>query len=367
MFKIKNNIYLSIGASFMFLAACSSAANEGEKTEKNIEPIYELTHPIKDQPRYSLILPGELNPYEQVSLHAKIKGFVKKIYVDRGSEVRKGQLLALLEAPEITHQHLFSKENENKAEEEYRYAQQSYTRLKNAADTKGAVAEVELDRALSDLKMKRSAFEASKAQSSIPKQLNNYLRITAPFDGVITQRNISEGALVGENTDALFNIAQNSKLRLTVSIPEKHAQSIHENMEVQFTINGQPGQSYAAHLSRASKLIERKRRALMVEFDVDNKPGRLSGGEYAQVHLSLMRPDETFWVPASSVVKSQSGTYIWIVEDNNSLKKMPVLIGTKIDSLQEVFGLENSDIQLLKSGNEELSEGMKINTRKNSK
>jgi RND family efflux transporter MFP subunit len=268
--------------------------------------------------------------------------------------------LALLEAPEITQEYLSAKSNESKFNEEYLYAEHAYERLKEAAKTSGAVAGIELDKALSNLNSAKAALDASKAQSGIPRQLNSYLRITAPFDGIITQRNSSAGALVGDGTEPLFNLAQNQKLRLTVSIPEKHAQAIHQGMDIDFTINGLPGQSFTAALSRASNLIQSDGRSLITEFDVDNSKGILSGGEYAQVRLHLKRPENTIWVPSTSLVRAQSGTFIWKVDENHQLQKIPVIEGSKLDALQEVYGLINEKDLVVKNGSEEMVEGTQV-------
>lgn len=360
MTKISKYLKIIISISISFLAACSSNINQKQEDNVPVEPTVEVISPIKDQPTYTISLPGELKPYEQVNIYAKVKGFIKEIYVDRGSYVKKGQLLALLEAPEITHQYLSAKSDENKFNEEYLYAEQAYERLKNAAKTSGAVAGIELDRALRDLNSAKAALDASKAQSDIPHQLNSYLRITAPFDGLITQRNSSTGALVGDGTEPLFNLAQNQKLRLNVAIPEKHAQSIHQGMNIEFTINGLPGQFFTATLSRASNLIQNEGRSLMTEFDVDNSKGLLSGGEYAQVRLHLKRSESTIWIPSTSLVRAQSGTFVWKVDENHQLQKIPVIEGSKLDTLQEVYGLIDERDLVVKNGSEEMNEGAQI-------
>jgi RND family efflux transporter MFP subunit len=360
MTKISKYLKVIISISIPFFTACSSNINQKQEDNIPVEPTVEVTSPIKDQPLYAISLPGELKPYEQVNIYAKVKGFIKEIYVDRGSFVKKGQLLALLEAPEITQQYLSAKSNESKFNQEYLYAEQAYERLKEAAKTSGAVAGIELDKALSNLNSAKAALDASKAQSGIPQQFNSYLRITAPFEGLITQRNISAGALVGDGTDPLFNLAQNQKLRLTIAIPEKHAQSIHQDMDIDFTINGLPGQSFTAALSRASNLIQSDGRSLITEFDVDNSKGILSGGEYAQVRLHLKRPENTIWVPSTSLVRAQSGTFIWKVDENHQLQKIPVIEGSKLDALQEVYGLINEKDLVVKNGSEEMVEGTQV-------
>jgi len=362
MYKISKSPIFILVPTLLLITACSKNTKQ-ETQERSAIPTLEIVSPIVDQPFYTINLPGELKPYEEVEIHAKIKGFVKKIYVDRGSFVKKGQLLAVLEAPEITQQYLSAKSNENKYTQEYLFAQQAYERLKNAALTGGAVADIELDRALSTLNGAKAALEASNAQSGIPAQLNSYLRILAPFDGMIVERRISEGALVGDNTKELFNLAQTKKLRLTIAIPEKYSQSVRKGMKVNFTVNSIPDKSFEADLSRSASVIQKDGRALFTEFDVINNNGELNGGEYAQVQLELQRPNKTTWVPTSSVVRSQSGTFILKVGDQQKIKKISIKEGGRIDTLQEVFGMINEADHIIKNGSEELHEGMAINIK----
>ena len=347
----------------MLVSACSAPAQQTEK-EDNMQPTIETVSPTLDQPFYTVNLPGELKPYEEVQIHAKIKGFVKKIHVDRGSLVRKGQLLAVLEAPEIMQQYLSAKSDETKYDQEYIFAKQAYDRLKKAAETGGAVAEIELDKALSELNAAKAAVEASKAQAGIPAQMNSYLRIVAPFDGVVMERKVSEGALVGENTGELFKLAQTGKLRLTIAVPEKYSRSVHKGMKVSFTVNSLPGNSFEAVLSRSSSVIQRDDRALFTEFDVINDNGELSGGEYAQVQMQLQRSAKTFWVPESSIIRTQSGNFVLKIDDQQKVKRIAVVEGRKINNLQEVFGEIGMTDVFIKNASEELEEGsvVKVST-----
>lgn len=340
----------------LIISACSEKEKQSGHEEQAI-PTVEVVSPMLDQPLYTAQLPGELKPYEEVKVHAKIKGFVKKVYVDRGTLVKKGQLLAVLDAPEIMQRYLSAKSDEIKYDQEYIFAKQAYDRLKTAAQTGGAVAEIELDRALSQLNSAKAALEASKANSGIPAQMNSYLRIVAPFDGVVTERKVSEGALVGDNTGELFSLAQTGKLRLTIAVPEKFSQSLRTGMEVEFTVNSLPGRSFEAQLSRSSNVIQRDGRALFAEFDVANDNGELSGGEYAQVHLQLQRSDKTTWVPENSVIRTQSGTYVLKVDEEQKVKRIAVTEGGRIDTLQEIFGTIDIADKVIKNASEELKEG----------
>ena len=362
------NIALDVIASGLaaVLSACSTGKSEETKTDRKASstPIVEVTSPLSDQPVYPLSLPGELKPFEQVDVFAKAKGFVKKLYVDRGSRVKKGQLLAVLEAPEISQQYLSVQSNERKLYESYLYSRQAYQRLKKAAAKNGAVAEIELDRAKAQLRSDSAAYHSAKASTGASAQLKDYLRIIAPFSGTIVSKNVSVGALVGENNSTpLFTIAQQERLRLTVSVPEKHAHSVTKNTLATFTVSNRPGKAHKASLSRNSGLLDQQNRSIAVEFDVDNRNQTLAGGEYAQVNLMLKRPDSTLWLPASSVVQAQSGVFVLKIE-NGVVERIPVALGIRKKEMQEVFGDLTAADRILKSGTEELEEGAAVQIKK---
>lgn len=349
---------------FVFASCGSSPSGEAakEKPVAEKEPLkVEVINPVSDRPNYELSLPGELSAYEEVAIYPKVKGFVKNIYVDRGSKVKKGQLLAVLEAPEIDQRHLSARSDEKKAYEDYTYSRQSYDRLRKASQKTGAVAAIELDKALSKLKSDSAGYVAIKSNTGVSAQLQQYLSIRAPFDGTVTDKQVSVGALVGENmAGPLFTIIQNERLRLTVDIPEKHTAALSKDTKVSFTVSGQPGKVFQSVLSRKGEFLQQKSRSLTAEFDVVNKGNQFGGGEYAQVSLNMRRPEATLWLPPSSVVKSQAGVFILVV-DNGLLKRVPVKTGLRKGDLLEVFGELTAKDQVLKTGTEELKEGEKVN------
>lgn len=342
------------------LLSCSAKSEEKkqETTSAKKEPVSLETEAIQFiKPSYAISIPGELEPFDEVQLYAKVQGFVQKIYVDRGTYVRKNQLLAILEAPEMDQQYLSDKSKQEKMHSDYIFAKQSYERLLEASATDGAVAKIELDRAKSMMLGAKSAFESSKAGTAHASQLKQYLRIVAPFDGVITQRNLSTGALVGPGSNQpLFTIAQGNKLRLTLAIPEKHTASIQDGMKAKFTVSSYPGELFEAKLSRTSGLLNTQNRSLTLEFDVNNSDKKLQGGEYAQVKLNLQRKSPSYWVNPKSIVNAQSGTFIMTLS-NNEIKRVLVKEGVRLDSLVEVFGDIPAQAQVLKKPSEELKEG----------
>lgn len=344
------------------LASCSQKESSSKKHMPTQHPKLAVSQVMQLRPAYNIILPGTLKPYEQVEIYAKMKSFVKKIYVDRGSIVQQGELLAALDAPELNEQYLSNRSDVSKLHADYLFSKQSYRRLKEAAASNGAVSAIELERAKSKMQSDSAAYVAARSTANAAAQVNDYLRISAPFDGVITSRNVSAGALVGEgNATPLFTIAQKSKLRLTVSVPEKYAASVNDHTQITFHVNDYPGRIYTASISRSSRLINEEDHSVTIEFDVDNKDGALNGGEYAQVRLQLQRHDSTLWVPASSIVHAQSGVFVEKPDANNIIRYVPVAEGNTIDSVTEVFGQLRKGDTVLKTGSEEIQDKQRIN------
>lgn len=365
LFHSKSKFYykVQLGAYVMavclVLMSCSTKSQQNNQQTSppqitNEQPDIHQAVPVKfTKPTFSLSLPAQLAPYQQVALYAKVSGFVKKLYVDRGDHVQAGQLLAVLEAPEMHQQYLSDKSMEEKLKSDYLYAKQAYERITDASKTSGAVAQMELDRAEGAMQSAKSAYEASKAGAMGSKNLQKYLRIIAPFDGVIAQRNVSNGALVGTNSgQPLFMLAQRNRLRLTLSLPEKYASSVSKGMKATFTVNARPADHFEATLSRTSGLLDQQDRSLTLEFDVNNNAGKLQGGDYAQVTLQLQRQDSTYWVPEQSVVNTQVGVFV-LAKNGNNIKRIAVKEGIKIDTLREIFGnLTGEDSILLKPSEE---------------
>lgn len=356
----KKTALLAMTASLaLLLSSCSQSGKEaGQKENTVAKPVSYATSPVQFiNPEYEISVPAELKPYEQVAVYAKVAGFVQQLYVDRGDRVRKGQLLAVLEAPEMQQQYLSDKSTEQKVYSDYLYAKQAYERLVDASKTTGAVADIELDRAKSAMESAMSAYEASKAGTAHSSQLQQYLRITAPFDGVITERNVSAGALAGTGANVpLFMMAQRSKLRLTLSLPERHASSVKQGMPATFTVSSQPGKTFDATLSRTSGLLDQQDRSLTLEFDVNNPSGELQGGDYAQVKLKLQRKNPSHWVSSKSLLNTQSGTYILTLNDNE-IKRIPIKEGIRLDTLTEVFGNLSPQDNIILKPSEEIQEG----------
>jgi membrane fusion protein, multidrug efflux system len=365
---MRKSIYFIAVVTIVALHSCYAKKENVENTEidkKEVTiPSFKVTTVILQQPDFSITLPGELLPYEQVNIYPKIKGFIKKIYVDRGSRVYKGQILAVLEAPEIGEQYAASESSSKSAYQKYLFSKQSYYRLKEASTKKGAVAGIELERAYAQFLGDSASYKSSLSESAASGQIKSYLRITAPFSGIITGKFISEGALVGDNgeKDPLFQLSQQNTLRLTVGIPEKEAHSLPIGTAATFMVVDFPGKTFTATLSRNSGALDVASRSVIAEFDVPNPGAELRAGQYAKVIINLRRTQPTLWIPLTSVVQAQSGIFV-IKTEKNITKRVTVQITGSKDSLVEVFGNLQEGDTILQKGSEEIKEGIKISNK----
>lgn len=339
-------------------AGCTSEGKPAPETEEALLTV--RTVAVKEAAaKYTLSLPGELTPFEEVMLYPKVTGFVQKIYVDRGSKVKKDQLLARLEAPEITQQYAAASAKQREIVERLRYSQQAYNRLQAAAKSTGAVAEIELEQTYSALMSDSATYQSLKAEMEAAKQLAAYLEIRAPFEGVITSRNVSQGALVGARDIPLFTLAEQDRLRLTIAIPEKHARALSDSTEIQYRLSNYPDEVFSARISRSSGVLDKKLRSLIVEFDVENKERKLSGGEYVQAEVQFKRAINSLWVPTASIVHASSGVFL-LKAENGTIQRVSVKEGIRKEGNTEVFGDLQAKDRVVAKGSEELREGTKI-------
>jgi RND family efflux transporter MFP subunit len=243
-------------------------------------------------------LPGEFQPFQSVSVHAKVRGYVERVLVDRGSVVKQGQILAELSAPEMKSQITEAESKFQAAESERLQAeaqlagtQGTYDRLKKAAETPGAIAgneltlaqkQVEATQAL--VRSKQQAGLAAAAAVRAQKDLETYLRITAPFNGVVTERLVHPGALVGPGADPVLLVIQEvARLRLVVAVPEQNTGGVVRGARVEFRVPAYPGRNYSGTIARIAHALDSKTRTMAVELDVFNRDGSLAPGMYPSV------------------------------------------------------------------------------------
>lgn len=306
-------------------------------------------------------LPGQLKPFNEVNIFAKINSFVKTINVDRGTLVHKGQLLAVLEAPEMASQVQSAQARFLQAQESANASREKYRRLKEAAKEEGAVSPLDLDNALSKMKADQAVVMSERSNAASVSDIQAYLNIRAPFDGMIVQRNVSAGALVGpgKSTDQPMLVLQDTrKLRLEVMIPETYVEKVDLNQKVSFVFNALPGQENTAYISRSANALGTQR-SEAIEVDVNNKDQRLKPGMYGEVKIPLIFGAKSLLVPNNAIVRSTERQYV-IKVINGKAVYADVKEGIAGDESTEVFGNLKAGDRIVLHAGDELKEGESI-------
>ena len=345
-----------------------AACNKKEEKQNENKPVvtqkkYELGAISEKTLSANVDLPGELKPYEMVQLYPKVNGFVKNVLVDRGSVVKKGQVLVRLEAPEMEQQYLSAKSKYAQVNAGYLSDKDNYDRLLATSQTPGTVSARDISAAKARTDVDNALMESEQSNVKAMEAMINYLTVTAPFDGVISERNIHPGALVGPTikTDdkAMLTLEQESKLRLVVNVPEIYINQISKNTGISFHVSTLPGKNFQGTISRSSGSLNSKFRSEAVEIDVDNTQGLLKPGMFAEVILPVKRNTPALVVPKSAVVFSTERKYIIVVKDGKT-KWIDVQEGNSRNDSTEVFGNLFVQDKVVLKANDEIKEGIEI-------
>jgi membrane fusion protein, multidrug efflux system len=397
--------WLVISFSTLLLASCAQrespvVSRTTQLKEVTVAPV------VAVQLNRQEMLPGDLLAYRDVAIYPKVSGFVDWIGVDRGSAVSAGQLLIRLRAPELEAQTrsgydqaraAAEKRDEAKsqlealieeqkgAEAAHKAERDTFKRLKEASGYAGIIAGNDLEIAeqkmlagqakVKAIEKKRSALlsqiraatdtERSARQSArSTKSIESYLQLTAPFNGVITERNVHEGSFVdasgnGKN-QPLLRVQQRNTLRLVVPVPESDVSGIASGALVNFAVSAYPGQTFQGVIRRVAGSLDLSTRTMAVELDVANPDDRLSPGMYAEVSWPVSRSSPSLLVPRTAIVKTTAQTFV-IRVNGRTTEWVDVKTGSVADDLVEVFGaIQPGDFVAVK-GTDELRPGKQVN------
>ncbi len=345
----------------LFLAAAAAHA-------QNAELVRVISKPIEQ----TVKLPGEFAPFDSVDLRARVTGYVERVLVDRGAFVKKGQLLVELAAPEMKAQIAEAQARVKTAESQQAEAaarqaaaESTWDRLKTASQTPGAIAANELVQAEKNVDATKAAvaataesIAAAKAAVASLLQLEAYLNVTAPFNGVVTDRLVSPGALAGP-TATLLKIDDNTRLRLVVAVPEANAGSIATGARVPFTVPAYPGEKFQGAIARNSHTVDPKTRTLAVELDVANPGLRLAPGMYPEVAWPVRRSQPALLVPTTSVVTTTERTFV-IRDEAGKAEWVDVKKGVPQGDLIAVMGQLKPGDAIVKRGSDEIRPGARL-------
>ncbi len=311
----------------------------------------------KETVNKEISFPAELIPLERAEIYAKVSGYVKNLRVDIGDHVLKGQVLAVLDAPEFASNYSQANADAQTAHSKFLGSRDLYERIAKASKVDGTVAASELEKVKSQMMADSSSYEAAKEKLNAIAQLKDYLTIRAPFSGIITKRNVDEGTLVG-NSDAkpILILEDNSKLRLRVPIPEAFTSTIPDSSSIYFTVEAQPDVTYRANLSRKAGALNLTNRTETWEFIYDNKKNQLKSGMYANASLKLRRKENSFVVPSGAVVTNLEKKFVIRLKDG-AAQWIDVRNGFSMNDSTEIFGNLNGGDTLALRATDEIKQG----------
>ena len=371
------NGMVSSAIGLLCVSCGSNSSSSGPSANAQATPALtvEVVKVVSRKLAITVQLPGELQPYEVVAIYPKVTAFVDSIGVDRGSVVKTGQLMARLVAPELAAQRAEAQSKLQGAEAQRVEAEaklasdeSTYQRLKSASATPGVVAgndlevaqkAVEADRAR--LEAVQKGGEAAKAALKSVSEIEGYLQIRAPFDGVVTERNVHPGALVGGSAGQvpMLKVEKTNRLRLVVPVPEKYATDLAGGAKVEFSVPAFPNQTFTGNVARIAHSVDVKTRTMPVELDVNNAGGRLASGMFPEVRWPVHRSNSTLFVPSSAVARTTEATFVVRVRDG-SAEWVNVQTGEMDGKLIEVFGDLREGDTVAARGTDELRAGTRV-------
>jgi membrane fusion protein (multidrug efflux system) len=371
----------ALGAlSLLLIAGChgNTTAQAPEKSAPAGPQTVEVVKVVEQPLNVTLSLPGELTPYQTVALYARVTGFVKTIAVDRGSRVRAGEQLAVLEAPELGAQKAEAQSKLQSAEAQLaavgskaEASASTYEKLKAASATPGVVAGNDVVLAQKTMEADRSQISAATQNVEAARQalksvsdMEGYLRITAPFSGVVTERNVHPGALVGPTggpgtPTPIVRIIESNRLRLVVPVPEAYTAGVTTGTSLTFTVAAYPGQTFTGTVSRISQSVDVATRTMAIELDVNNADGRLAPGTFCQVNWPVRRTAPSLLVPNGSVASTTGRTFVIRVRSGRT-EWVDVKTGLTSGPLVEVFGDLKAGDDIAVRGTDELKAGASV-------
>jgi RND family efflux transporter MFP subunit len=288
-------------------------------TARTALPAVSVVSPKQTTPAEEIILPGNVQPFITSPIYSRTSGYLKKWFFDIGAHVKQGQLLAVIDTPEVDQQLQQSLSNLNTAKANLTLAEITKNRYQGLLK-KNAVSQQDADNAVGTYDANKAIVDANQANVKQLRALQSFEKIYAPFDGVVTARNTDIGDLINSGSSGtaktdLFHVAQPGKLRVYVNVPEEYSQGIKVGMTADLSLAEFPGRKFQGKLARTADAINMTTRTLLIEIEVDNPTGTLLTGSYAEVHLKVPTQASTLLLPVNALLFRSEGLRVGVVKD----------------------------------------------------
>ena len=340
----------------------------GASTEQSAVPTVSVIQPASNTAGKEVVLPGNTQPFNDTPIYARTNGYLKRWYVDIGTHVVQGQLLAEIETPEVDQQLEQARADLKNAQANAQLAQITAARWQNLLKT-NSVSKQETDQAVSDLSARQATVDSMAANVHRLEQLQSFEKVYAPFAGVITARNTDIGALInagaGGVPQELFHMAAVNRLRVYVAVPEVDSLAAQTGARATLTLDEFPGETFQGTIVRNSDSIDPASRTLNVEVDVDNAQGRIRTGAYVFVHLKVPEHSsaQSITIPANTLLFRSEGLRVGVVR-NGRAELVPITIGRDYGATVEVVtGLQPAD-QVIVNPSDSLTSGTPVQVNK---
>jgi RND family efflux transporter MFP subunit len=331
-------------------------------TEENAILRVHTIRPKPGSPSEELVLPGNMEAFTDTPIYARTNGYLRRWYVDIGTHVKRGQLLAEIETPEVDQQLRQARAQFATSQADFKLSKSTADRWQLLRKT-DSVSQQETDEKLGDLESKDAAMEAARANVKRLEETQSFQKIYAPFDGVITARNIDIGDLINAGSNGvgkeLFHLEAVRQMRVYIQVPQLNSRAAKPGNLAELAVPELPGQRFAAHVARTSDAMEAASRTLRVEVDVDNPNGVLIPGEFVEVHLKLDAPATSLIVPVNALLFRSEGISAAVVR-NGQVAVLPLAIGRDFgDTLEITSGLTAED-QIIVNPPDSIAAGEKV-------
>jgi RND family efflux transporter MFP subunit len=310
-----------------------------------------------------IVLPATLQAYDESPVYARTSGYIRKWYVDIGQHVKTGQLLAVIDAPEVDQQLIHARAMLSQAQANLTLAGTTAKRYHELIKD-NSVAQQEVDQSNQNLAAQQANVTAATADVSNLEQQQAYEKVVAPFDGVITERHTDTGDLINAGNSGtgaeLFRVSKTSMMRIFIQVPEEYSQQIHNGMRVSVELTELPGQRFEGQVTRSTQAINVPSRTLLVEVDVPNPTGKLMPGAYGQVHLKLSVSTRPLLVPAGAILFQSAGPQVAVVNSDHKIELRKVTIGSDFGNVVEITGGITAQDQVVANPPDYLVNGMPV-------
>jgi RND family efflux transporter MFP subunit len=309
------------------------------ETDNLAVPAVNVIHPKRGSPQQEIVLPGNIQAFIDAPIYARTNGYLQSWYFDIGARVRKGQLLAIIDTPEVDQQLQQARADLNTAQANLRLSQITNDRYEGLKNT-DSVAQQDVDNARGDFAAKKATVDSAAYNVKRLEDLQSFTKVYAPFDGVITARNTDIGQLIDSGSASpakeLFHVAATRTLRVFINVPQQYSVAAKPGLSADLTLAQFPGRKFQGKLVRTANAIDLASRTLLVEVDVDNTTGELLPGAFTEVHLKIPADIPTFILPVNTLIFRAQGLQVAAVENNNTAKLLSIVLGRDFGAEVEV-------------------------------